>query len=134
MARFTEKAKATNNPAPFIQPPIASNYTVCFQLYEKKWQYTELSKLKKEQLQELEKLLLEVLKCTDENEFMRIHRGINKIHKKSKFKNHPLLANNKLIHIGKDGTVFRLHGLLIGTVFKLISIDPEHQEHKIKER
>ena len=131
MGNFTKKTKAINTPHAFIEPPIASNFSVCLQLYEKKWQYTELSKLKKEQLQEFEKLLLEVLKCTSEDQFMRIHRGINKINKNSKFKDHPLLKTNKLIHIGKERTVFRIHGLLIGAVFKLISIDPEHEEHKL---
>lgn len=104
------------------------NYGVCFQLYEKNFQHTILSKLKKEELKEFEKLIEEVVKCTKEDDFLRIYRGKNKKNKKGKLYNYE--AHSELIHIGKARNTFRLHGVLIGKIFKIVSIDPKHQEHK----
>lgn len=104
------------------------NYGICFQFYKSNFQHTTLGSLKPKELKAFEKLIEEVVKCTSEDEFSRIHRGKNKRKKKGKLYNYE--AHKELIHIGKNGTSFRLHGILRGKIFKIVSIDPKHQEHK----
>lgn len=104
------------------------NYGVCFQFYQENYQHTPLGKMKIEELKAFEKLILEVIKCKNEQEFSRINKGKNKMSKTSKF--YTFEHKDEVIHIGKEHTPFRLHGLLIGKTFKIISIDPKHLEHK----
>ena len=119
----TNPTKLTNT-----QNVINENYGVCFQLYEENFQHTCLGKLKPQELKDFERLILEVIKCKNEAEFNRLHHGKNNPQKSSLLSSHEL--KDEIIHIGKSRTAFRLHGVLLGKVFKIISIDPKHQEHK----
>ena len=109
-------------------PEISNqNYGVCFQLYEERFQHITLKKLKPEELKSFNQLILEVIKCKTEAEFSQFNRGKNNCGKKSKLNSH--LLKNELIHIGKARTTFRLHGVILDKIFKIISIDPKHEEH-----
>lgn len=107
---------------------INHNYDISFQLYEENYQQVKLKDLSTKQLKEFNNLILEVIKCKNYEEFSRINRGKTNPKKDTKLYGHQL--KEKIIHIGKSGNPFRLHGLLYDTSFKILCIDPRHEVHK----
>lgn len=107
-----------------------NNFDVSFQLYEEQYQEIKIKSLKKEHLEEFEKLILEILKCKNEKELGRINRGKTNPRVDCRIRSHHL--KDEMIHLGKERSKFRLHGILHGMSFKIICIDPEHNIHKIK--
>ena len=122
-----QKHKA--NYGQFSQEKVFNNFDVSFQLYEERYQEIKIKDLKREQLKEFDKLILEILKCKNEAELGRINRGKTNPVSGCKIGNHRF--KDEMIHLGKDKSKFRLHGILYGMSFKIICIDPDHKIHKI---
>lgn len=74
-------------------------------------------------------LILEIIKRKNEEKLGRINRGKPCPKKNCSLARHEL--KEELIHLGKDATPFRLHGVSYGQSFKIICIDPNHQIHKM---
>jgi hypothetical protein len=119
----------TNRDIFFTDNEKFNNYDVSFQLYEEKYQIVKLKDLKKEQLKDFNKLILEIIKCKNIEEFKRINRNKTYV-KNSILKDHKL--KERMIHLGKEHTKFRLHGVLYEQSFKIICIDPNHEVNRMK--
>lgn len=106
------------------------NYDVSFQLYQEDKQKKRIKELTKEDLKELDKLILKIIKCKKEDELKAINRG--KTNKGSCYLEFPNIDNSEIIHLGYDKSKFRLHGVFLGKSFKIICIDPNHEVHPHK--
>ena len=106
------------------------NYDVSFQLYQEDKQKKRIKELTKEDLKELDKLILKIIKCKKEDELKAINRG--KTNKGSCYLEFPNIDNSEIIHLGHDKSKFRLHGVFLGKSFKIICIDPNHEVHPHK--
>lgn len=110
------------------EPKKFENFDVSFQLYDETYQEVKLKDLNKSQLKALNSLILEIIKCKKEEELLRINRGKTCPKKGCSLASHEL--KDEIVHLGKDATPFRLHGILYGQSFKIICIDPNHQVNK----
>lgn len=106
------------------------NYDVSFQLYQEDKQKKRIKELTKEDLKELDKLILKIIKCKKEEELKSINRG--KTNKGSCYLEFPDIDSSEIIHLGHDKSKFRLHGVFLGKSFKIICIDPNHEVHPHK--
>lgn len=130
MAKLRENMSKTKILAePLAEPKKFENFDVSFQLYNETYQEVKLKDLNKSQLKALNLLILEIIKCKNEEELGRINRGKTCPKKNCSLAGHEL--KDELIHLGKDATPFRLHGVLYGQSFKIICIDPNHQIHRM---
>lgn len=109
-------------------PNINCNYDISFQLYKENYQQVKLKDLSPKQLSDFNALILEVIKCKTYEEFSRINRGKTNPKKNTKLYGHE--HKEKIIHIVKSRSSFRLHGLLYDTSFKILCIDPKHEVHE----
>lgn len=114
-----EKTKSSLQLADMSKTP---KMRVSFKFFEDKYQIVELSKLKSKDCKRLVKFIDKLHK--NDNYIESINRG--KIGKNNKLSNHELIE--EIIHLKVDNK-FRIHGVLRGIVFYIISIDPNHKLH-----
>lgn len=94
-----------------------------FKLYEEKWQVVKLKDLTQQDSKKFINIIDEIQRL--DNPLKALNRG--KIGVNNKLANHELIE--EIIHLGKAGNSFRLHGVFKSNIFYLICIDPNHKIH-----
>ena len=130
--KLTQNSKPEENKKLTHYNQSLTNYDVSFQFYEKGNHKKKLKDLSKEDLKELEKLILKIVKSEKEEDLRDISRGKTNDKKSSK-KNLEIYGiagiDDEIVHLGHTKSKFRLHGIFLGKSFKILCIDPDHKVH-----